>query len=282
MKSFYKMIEIISNGGWMKNIPCQYSNIKMWIDIKTIPDKNSFNIFYACEPYVINRHEQILEWILENWHHFDLVLSHDDRILQCCPNSKPFHWTSALINESEYNSFDYNSKQFQVSFICGGKLMCQGHWVRRQCWERQSEIKIPKRLFYSTQVTGNLPIFPNNEALPRNSKLPAFENSMFHISMENCIMKGYFSEKILDCFIAKTVPIYFGCPNISDFFDVRGIIVVNSVDDIFKIVNSLTPHDFYSRMEYIEKNREIALKLYPINQVEGMGNMLLPILSKML
>lgn len=272
------MIEIFSNGGWMKNIDCDFE-AKMWIDIKHIPS-GGYNIFYACEPLVINRHDQIMEWIIENWKHFDLVLSHDDRILQSCPNAKPFHWTSALINENEYDICRYNDKKFQISFICGGKMMCHGHWFRRQCWEKQNRITIPKRLFYSTQVIGDLPIFKDNEPLPRNSKLPAFINSMFHLAMENCIIKGYFSEKLIDCFIARTVPIYYGCPNISDFFDVRGIIIVTP-ENMFETINNLTEFDFYSRIEFIEKNREKALKLYPINQVEGMKSMLIEIVEGM-
>lgn len=267
-------MQVFSNGGWLTYLPIQ-KNAKMWIDIKHIPEKGTFNIFYACEPWVINRHDQILEWILQNWHYFDLVLSHDDRIISGCPNAKPFHWTSALINEGE--TFLYENKKFQVSFICGGKLMCKGHYIRRNCWERQNEIKIPKKLFYSTQVMGNLPIFQENLPLPKNSKYPAFVDSMFHIAMENCNVKGYFSEKIVDCFIAKTIPIYFGCPNIGDFFHIEGIIVANSVDDIINIVNNLTESDFYSRMEWMEKNYTIAIENYPINQPNGMSKMLLPL-----
>lgn len=272
-------IQVISNGNWLTYIPTiKNRSMKMWIDIKTIPIKDgTYNIFYACEPYVINRHDQILEWILQNWMHFDLVLTHDDRIVSGCPNAKLYHWTSALINENE--SFEYTNKKFKVSFICGGKLMCEGHFFRRLCWERQSQIKIPSKLFYSTQVTGNLPIYFGNLPLPRNSKYPAFDDSMFHIAMENCIVRGYFSEKIVDCFIAKTLPIYYGCPNIGDFFDIRGIIIVTSVDHIFEIVNNLTEQDFYSRLEYMEINRKISVEKYPINQPKGMSQMLSPLLS---
>lgn len=260
---------------WMKNIPLPVvRDIKLVIDKKQIPD-SGYKIFYACEPYVITRPEKILEWIIENHKSFDLVLTHDTRILTC-PNAVKFCWTSTLINSNE--TFNFN-KKFQVSFICGGKLMCGGHWIRRWVWERQSLIKIPKRCFYSTQVKGNLPIFPGNEALPRDSKYPAFEDSMFHIAMENSEIENYFSEKLIDCFIANVVPIYLGCPNIGDFFDVRGIIIVKTVQDIFNIVNNLTENDYYSRIEYLEKNKIASLK-YPIDQVKGMGDMLLPILKE--
>jgi hypothetical protein len=28
-----------------------------------------------------------------------------------------------------------------------------------------------------------------------------------------------FTERLIDCLVTKTIPIYWGCPNISDFFD---------------------------------------------------------------
>ena len=278
-------IEINTNGGWLKKIPIDtpYDKpVRVWVDIKkeiTPQDKDTYyNVFFACEPYVINRHDGILEWICSKWQQFDLVLAHDQRILQVCPNSHTFHWTSLLINENE--DFQYIDKKFKISFICGGKTMCQGHLIRRWCWENQHLIKIPNVCLYSTQVRGNLPVFEGNIALSRDSKKEAFTDCMFHIAMENCIVPGYFSEKIVDCFAARSVPIYLGCPNISDFFDTRGIIIVSSVEEMFTRINTLTEEDFYSRQEYMEINRKIALDRYPINQAKGMGAMLLPLLNQ--
>lgn len=267
------------SSGWMKNIVVNTKKpIFLWIDLindTVLPD--GFNIFYVCEPRVINPHYKIIPWIIQNWKKFDLVLSHDDEVIQNCPNAKYFHWTSALINENEYHLFSMN-KEFGVTFICGGKLMCQGHYIRRTCWQRQQEIKIPKELFYSTQVRGNLPILPENKALPIDTKACAF-NKMFHITMENCQIKGYFSEKITDCFLTYTIPIYWGCPNIGDFFHTEGIIIVESFDKIIEIVNNLTEDDYYSRKEWMEKNRTIALN-YPMDQPKGMLYHLMPILKE--
>lgn len=39
--------------------------------------------------------------------------------------------------------------------------------------------------------------------------------------------EGYFTEKLLDCFLLRTVPIYWGCPNLADFgFDDAGVVAL--------------------------------------------------------
>lgn len=43
----------------------------------------------------------------------------------------------------------------------------------------------------------------------------------FSLCFENCEMTGYISEKIIDCFKGRCVPIYFGAPNIEDFISTK-------------------------------------------------------------
>jgi hypothetical protein len=46
---------------------------------------------------------------------------------------------------------------------------------------------------------------------------------MFGVAIENVSHRGWFTEKILDCFLLKTIPIYWGCSNIEDYFNPKGI-----------------------------------------------------------
>eukprot|EP00620_Florenciella_sp_RCC1587_P021099 CAMPEP_0182561832 /NCGR_PEP_ID=MMETSP1324-20130603/4262_1 /TAXON_ID=236786 /ORGANISM="Florenciella sp., Strain RCC1587" /LENGTH=60 /DNA_ID=CAMNT_0024774579 /DNA_START=220 /DNA_END=399 /DNA_ORIENTATION=+ len=50
---------------------------------------------------------------------------------------------------------------------------------------------------------------------------------MFHIAIENVKSNGYFTEKLLDCFLTRTVPLYWGCPNIGEYFEVEGMIIID-------------------------------------------------------
>jgi hypothetical protein len=90
-----------------------------------------------------------------------------------------------------------------------------------------------------------------------DSKLPLFE-SMFHIAVENSVHDNYFTEKILDCFRTFTIPIYWGTDAVLDIFDRRGIIFARDLKDIQNALASLTIGDYWSRLEAMAKNHEIA------------------------
>jgi hypothetical protein len=50
--------------------------------------------------------------------------------------------------------------------------------------------------------------------------------------MENATYSNMFTEKITDCFMTGTIPIYYGISNIGDYFNTDGIIIL---DDNFKL-----------------------------------------------
>lgn len=269
-------MQVVTICDWLTKLNITTSKpVKLWIDICQIPPKDgTIHIFYACEPSVIAPY--IIPWIQQNYQHFNLVLGYEAEVL-ACPNSKLFFWSRMWITEQEQNSIQ--NKEYNVTFICGGNVRTKYHEKRISCWMRQEEIKIPKTFFYTTRTDRISKIFPGNLPCPRDSKLPAFEKAMFHIVVENCGINDYFSEKIFDCFATMTVPIYLGCPNIGDYFDVRGIIVVSSVDEIIEQSNKLTENDYYSRMEYMEKNKKLANEKYPFDFNKGFEYHLTPILK---
>jgi len=52
-------------------------------------------------------------------------------------------------------------------------------------------------------------------------------------------MENWFTEKIVDCFRTKTIPIYKGCPNIKDFYNEKGIIKFNTTEELYSILNDI-------------------------------------------
>jgi hypothetical protein len=79
---------------------------------------------------------------------------------------------------------------------------------------------------------------------------------MFSVTIENDEYETYWSEKILDCFACGTIPVYHGAPDIGDYFNMDGIILLT---DDFK-VSDLTPELYYSKMDAIKDNFERTLK----------------------
>lgn len=82
---------------------------------------------------------------------------------------------------------------------------------------------------------------------------------MFSVCIENGFYDGYFTEKILDCFATGTIPVYKGAPDIGDYFDMNGIILLS---DEFEVSEDI----YYDKMNAIKNNFEILKASYPIGE----------------
>jgi len=80
----------------------------------------------------------------------------------------------------------------------------------------------------------------------------------FSIAIENSVESDYFSEKLTDCILTDTTPIYYGCPDVSRFFDnVYQLTTLDNVDELKQFLQSksalqtnnkkllLTKYNFY-------------------------------------
>jgi len=76
---------------------------------------------------------------------------------------------------------------------------------------------------------------------------------MFSVCIENSTHDTYFTEKILDCFATGTIPVYKGTKNITNYFDVGGILFLDDVN-----IKDLTPELYYSKIEFVKNNFEIV------------------------
>ena len=127
----------------------------------------------------------------------------------------------------------------------------EGYNVRWELFTRRDELKIDKRFYLS----GSSPIPDINyedHLVLGDLKTPMFD-SQFHIAIENTNrIKNAFSEKLIDCFYTRTIPIYYGPSNIGDFFNIDGIFLVNSVDDIIDTCNRINENTYDSLKDVIE------------------------------
>ena len=138
---------------------------------------------------------------------FDTIFTHDSQLLSLLPNARPIvYWRDYELNDEE--------KTKQISFICGDKEMCSYHLMRK----RLAEVLQDK-----VDVLGDW------NGGDRVSTHDAHAPYKFSIVIENYIDDYWFTEKILNCFANKTVPIYFGARKISDFFNKMGIIQVENI-----------------------------------------------------
>lgn len=185
---------------------------------------------------------------------FDLILTLDESLLDL-PNSR------LLVGGSTWvYPWLPNKKEFSVSFLCTANNYLPGYAIRHMLWANQHRIYAVPRKFWSSR---RRPVDPNRMIPTRNDGLDekiALFDSMFSICPENTAQRNYFSEKILDCFVTKTVPIYWGCPNIGDYFDIRGIIIINDIEDLFSKTNALTAESYQMMLPYVEENYKRSME----------------------
>ena len=95
--------------------------------------------------------------------------------------------------------------------------------------------------------------------MPGAEKDPLFD-TQYHICIENQPIGNYFTEKLIDCFLTETIPVYWGCTNIGDYFNLDGIILFTTIDELLDKVNKLTPDFYEERIQIIKENKKKAIQ----------------------
>ena len=121
-----------------------------------------------------------------------------------------------------------------------------------------------------------LDLFGNGSPNPIEYKEEALVDYMFTIVIENVSDKNYFTEKIIDPLLTGTIPIYWGCPNIDNYFNMSGFINLD-VENIDSILNSLDGELYDSMISIASKNYNEALN-YEITEDWIYNNILKEIL----
>ena len=216
-------------------------------------DFNLFNILMVLEP---NQLFGIHDWALKNHNLFSCILTGGQEILDNCPNALFFPMGITWLDKEYVNNVDNIQKRFEVSFLCGGKQRIEGHHLRHRLHKRENEINIPKQWYYT------LPDYDYNEGHHTVTDMygkKVLWESMFTIAIENSSNRNYHTEKIIDAFISKTFPIYWGCPNLEELgYSPDGFIYCENEDQIIAAVNKLTPEFYAERKEAIDYNSELA------------------------
>jgi hypothetical protein len=79
----------------------------------------------------------------------------------------------------------------------------------------------------------------NNPEIPTVEARDYLEHYRFSIIIENDIDDLWFTEKILNCFSTKTIPIYLGAPKIGTLFNADGIVQVMRPEEIEDFVDMI-------------------------------------------
>lgn len=97
-------------------------------------------------------------------------------------------------------------------------------------------------------------------------KYEALDAYKFHLAIENHIGLHHWTEKLSDPYLSNCIPIYYGCPNISDYFPKDSYIPI----DIYKPEEALEtirrtiedPDEYSKRYDALQQARNLVLYHY--------------------
>ena len=113
----------------------------------------------------------------------------------------------------------------------GDKALTRGHRVRRAVWDAAAA---DDRIVRFASERSKLPRDKGVRVLAAAPEAKAGSVAPFavHIAIENVRRAGYFTEKLLDCFLLRTVPVYWGCPDLAAHgFDIDGVVCIDDDGD---------------------------------------------------
>lgn len=231
-------------------------NIQVFIDngmlmIPRHPRKeNTYRFGWLCESRAIvselyNALKTGSELFFE---HFDAIFTCDDYLLSLDDRFK-FALSGSNLPWTTLDSTwfpELHDKTKMCSLLASPKLMTEGHKLRH---ELASKFKDEIDIFGG--VGGSKKVGTSGVASAGHpTKEQALRDYMFSITIENDSYNNYFTEKITDCFANGTIPVYWGCPNIGDYFNKDGIIIL---DDDFDI-NGLTKELYDGKIDAMKEN----------------------------
>ena len=236
-------------------------NTMLHCDVLNITATNEVSIFLSIEPEAIIK---ATDWLIEHYRHFKYILTYNEHILRKCPNAIKYIYGTTWIRREDYENIDTSLKMVKVSTLVGFKNWTSGHGLRHQLYQRQQEFTQFPLYVYRSNYGTQLEDILNNLLLPESNtydKINLFKEFQFSIAIENSQQPNYFTEKLMDCLLTKTIPIYWGCPNISEYFDTTGWIIFNDIDDLKHKLSLLNDSYYSTYTEVINKNYNTA-KLY--------------------
>lgn len=182
------------------------------------------------------------EYVERHPEQFKYIFTHDSRLLKL-PQARFWVWCSVWCTADV-------PKTKGISMISSHKNCCELHRIRTL---------LAKQFDIGDKVDCFGTFRDESGKTGRVSTYDAHAEYKFAIAIENHIDDLWFTEKIINCFATKTVPIYYGARKIGELFNADGIIQVDKWEDIPKIVNELDiDAEYAKRKDAIEENFELS------------------------
>jgi hypothetical protein len=182
--------------------------------------------------------------IIEIEDKFDYILTYDAKLLK-----RGKKYIKYIVGQSripdEFAKIYPKTKG--ISMIASNKRMSDGHNFRHEIIEKLQ----PK---YQFDVWGS-------GYKPFDDKLEPLKDYKYSICVMNSSADNFFTEVLLDCFRVGTIPIFWGCPNIGEYFLRAGFPqfeTINELDTILQMICGSLSYGTMQTSEAIAQNFEYA------------------------
>ena len=203
-----------------------YGNAEMW-------DKNS-PVKCVCDDFVMkNKREgkqvalliepkpiqpQVYEYMLEHYGEYEYVFTHDSQLLAVLPNAKPIIWGNVWCRSE-------NPKKTKlISMTSSNKALCDLHKER---------MRIARKYKDKIDVYGTI------DGGEYTDPFYTLNDYMYSVVIENHIDDIWFTEKLLNCFAMKVIPVYYGARDIGKYFNAKEMIICNSIEELEYTIESI-------------------------------------------
>lgn len=189
--------------------------------------------------------KQNLDEVLEA---YEVVLTSDRDFCRLDPKIQ-YHTAGSNLPWIAEEQYGLHEKTKLCSMFASNKQMVEGHRIRHTYAER---LKDKLDLFGGACGSKRL-----GNGKPHPHKAGGLIPYMFSVTMENCRVPLYYTEKITDCFATGTVPVYWGPREIGEIFDSDGILFLDEDFD-----PGMLSEDLYrSMLPAVRQNLEIVSDL---------------------
>ena len=203
-------------------------------------------VLLMAEPLAIQKRYYRLIWLLR--HKYALIFCRYEGYANAYANVVRFDGVEPWVEGK--NIISTAVKTHSCSIISSGKTDLVGHKLRHQviAWLRLRD--------YDIDVLGR-------GYKPFERKQEGLLPYTYSVIIENVQEPDYFTEKLLDCLICGTIPIYWGASNISNYFNVDGMVICNDLAELKGAIEVLLRANVGSKLlvdpAIIEHNCNAAL-----------------------
>ncbi len=221
-------------------LPIHFYSHKQMLETMGKPQRK-FGILYETDA-VCPSDYKIFETYKGLEKEFESIFTYSDRILDSVENAKfvPLQASPWYVSTDE-NA--WQKKDRNVSILSSNKVMCPMHKFRYElAWKCKNE--------------GLADTFGTFDGGGYAKLEDTLERYRYTVLPENIVSDYYFSERLTNCFMSMTIPIYCGARKIGEFFNTDGIITISpeDFDSIDKILKSCNEEDYLARLPAIKDN----------------------------